>query len=488
MVDRKNEADPISVLVVDDEPALVRVIDRVLTRAGFRTSTASSATEAIATIVAQGDRFDVVLTDLHLGDATGMKVLAAAKRETPETVVVVMTALATVPAAVAAIRAGAYDFLVKPFEPLETLVGVVARAAETKRLRARNRFLESKLAQAAPPHGIVGDSLSLRRLLSSIDAVAPVDTTILVLGESGTGKELVARAIHDRSRRADRPFLAVNCGALSESVLESELFGHVRGAFTGATASRRGLFEEASGGTLFLDEVGEMPPATQVRLLRVLESREVKPVGTNETRKVDVRVIAATNRNLLTATRAGSFREDLYYRLNVVSLDVPPLRDRADDIPVLVHHFVARFAERFSKNVRRLEPDAIEALCAFGWPGNIRELQNVIERGVLFAKGETISRDELPPAISGARREVKVPETACSMPMSAAIEGFEREYVSSALKRSKGNITEAARVAGVDRSNFRRILKRHGLITRSGSDDTMDSSDGDDRDDPAGST
>jgi two-component system response regulator HydG len=301
------------------------------------------------------------------------------------------------------------------------------------------------------------------------------------LGESGTGKELIARAIHDRSRRADRPFLAVNCGALSESVLESELFGHVRGAFTGATGSRRGLFEEASGGTLFLDEVGEMPTQTQVRLLRVLESREVKPVGTNETRKVDVRVIAATNRNLLTATRAGTFREDLYYRLNVVSIDVPPLRDRVSDVPQLVHHFVARFSDKFGKPLKAVTPEALEALTAYGWPGNVRELQNVIERSVLFARGESVTRDDLPAPIVTARREVHALDGTLALPMSTATEAFERDYVSNAMRRSKGNITEAARLAGVDRSNFRRILKRHGMVTQSGSDDTND---GEDRKDP----
>ena len=348
-----------------------------------------------------------------------MEVLAAARAETPEAVVVVMTALATVPTAVAAMKAGAYDFLVKPFEPLETLVRAVERALEWKRLVERNRFLETKVEQTQRFRGIVGESAPIRRMLSLIEAVAPVDSTVLVLGESGTGKELVARAVHERSRRSGKQFMAINCGALAESVLESELFGHVRGAFTGAVTGRKGLFEEASGGTLFLDEVGEMPLPLQVRLLRVLEEREVRPVGSNEARKVDVRLIAATNRNLVTATRAGTFREDLFYRLNVVSIDTPPLRDRATDIPLLVHHFVERYAHQLGKEVKRIEPEALQILCTYGWPGNVRELQNAIERSVVLAREEVITVDVLPPALARvARRAIAPLRRPYTLPMS----------------------------------------------------------------------
>jgi two-component system, NtrC family, response regulator HydG len=451
------------VLVVDDEVLVRRLCERQLSRAGLRTLVADSHATGTEMIREHALEIDVVLTDLRLGEESGMDILATARAEAPEAVVIVMTAAATVPIAVAAMRAGAYDFLVKPFEPPETLVRAVERALERKRLVERNRFLETQVDQAALVRGIVGDSVSIRRVLSLVEAVAPVDSTVLILGESGTGKELIARALHERSRRAERPFLAINCGALAESVLESELFGHARGAFTGAVGARKGLFEEATTGTLFLDEVGEMPPSIQVRLLRVIEEREVRPVGSNETRKVDVRLIAATNRNLAAATRAGTFREDLFYRLNVVSIDAPPLRDRASDIPLLAHHFLALYAKKLDKNVKRIQPDALQVLCAYNWPGNVRELQNAIERAVLLAKDDVITVEALPPSVgqmSSGDRTLRRPYT---LPLAAAIHAFERSYIEHTLLGAHGNVAEAARTAGVDRSNFRRLVRRHGI-------------------------
>jgi two-component system response regulator HydG len=452
-----------TVLVVDDESFVSRLCDRRISEAGFRTHIADSTSAANAILHAHGDEIDVVLTDLRLGDGSGMDVIAASKAEAPEAVIVLMTALATVPNAVAAMRAGAYDFLVKPFEPPETLVRAVERAVERKRLLERNRFLEKKVEQSDRFRGLVGDSAPMRRMFSLIEAVAPAESTVLVLGESGTGKELVARAIHERSRRAGKSFLAINCGALAESVLESELFGHVRGAFTGAVSGRKGLFEEASGGTLFLDEVGEMPLSLQVRLLRVLEEREIRPVGSNETRKVDVRLIAATNRNLPAATRAGTFREDLFYRLNVVSIEAPALRERAADIPLLVHHFVERYSQQLEKKVKRIEPDALQILCSHSWPGNVRELQNAIERSVLLAKDEVITVDVLPPLLARSAVGEGTLRRPYTLPLASAIGAFERSYIEHTLRETKGNIAEAARLAGVDRSNFRRLLKRHTI-------------------------
>ncbi len=452
------------VLVVDDEPLVRRLCSRILSKAGFQIHLADSLTAALQNIRDHALDIDVVLTDLRLSEhESGMDVLAAASAEIPEAVVVVMTAVATVPIAVAAMRAGAYDFLVKPFDPVEALLRAVERALERKRLVERNRFLEKQVAQSELFRGIVGDSAPIRRMLSLIEAVAPVDSTVLVLGESGTGKELIARAIHERSRRAARPFMAINCGALAESVLESELFGHVKGAFTGAMTSRKGLFEEASSGTLFLDEVGEMPLSLQVRLLRVIEEREIRPVGSNETRKVDVRLVAATNRNLGVATRAGTFREDLFYRLNVVSIEAPPLRDRASDIPLLAHHFLARYAKKLEKNVKRIQPDALQLMTTYAWPGNVRELQNAMERAVLLARDETVTVDGLPPSIgqmTSGERTLRRPYT---LPLSAATNAFERSYIEHTLVDARGNIAEAARNAGVDRSNFRRLIRRHGM-------------------------
>jgi two-component system, NtrC family, response regulator HydG len=451
------------VLVVDDEALVCRACERMLSKAGFKTYTASSLEGAREALWEHRGELDVVLTDLRLGEDSGIAVLEAAHADVPDAVVVAMTAVATIPTAVAAMRAGAYDFLVKPFEPREALVRAVERAVEWKRLIERNRFLETRVEQADRFRGLIGESAPVRRMLSLIESVAPMDSTVLVLGESGTGKELVARAIHERSRRAGKVFSAINCGSLAESVLESELFGHVRGAFTGAVTGRKGLFEEASGGTLFLDEVGEMPLSLQVRLLRVLEERVVRPVGSNETREVDVRLIAATNRNLTAATRAGTFREDLFYRLNVVAIDTPPLRDRATDVPLLAHHFVQRYAEKLGKPVKRIEPEVMQILCSYPWPGNVRELQNAIERCVVLAKDEAITTAGLPASITQSGAGEGTMRRPYLLPLSAAIEAFERSYIEHTLLEAKGNIAEAARAAGVDRSNFRRILKRHAI-------------------------
>ena len=450
------------VLVVEDEPEVRRLCHRLLTRAGFLVHAADSLTGAAEVLRAHAPDIEVVLTDLRLGEGSGMEVLALARAEAPGSVVVVMTGAATVAVAVEAMRAGAYDFIVKPIDPIESFVRTVERALERKRLVERNRFLETQVAGAFP--GIVGSSPPVRRMLELIDAVARADSTVLVLGESGTGKELVARAIHDRSPRAGGPFMAINCGAFAESVLESELFGHARGAFTGAASARKGLFEDASGGTVFLDEVGEMPPSVQVRLLRVIEQREVRPVGSNETRPVDVRIIAATNRDLEKATKSGAFREDLFYRLNVVAIEPPPLRDRVSDIPLLAHHFLSLHAKKLGKNVRTFHPDALELLCAYAWPGNVRELQNAVERAVLLAREDTISVDVLPPTVLRGRKGEGPVGSAYVLPLSEASTAFERNYIEHRLLDAGGNITEAARRAGVDRSNFRRLLRRHGII------------------------
>jgi two-component system response regulator HydG len=446
-----------AVLIVEDELLMRKVVDRSIRAMGLQTFVAESVAEAVNVLRQEGAVIDLVLTDLRLGDGTGLEVLTAAKAEAPEAVVVVMTGMGTISNAVEAMRAGAYDFLVKPFDPPETLSRAVDRALERKRLIERNHYLETQFMGSLRPTGILGESAPVKRMLSLIETVAPTDSTVLILGESGTGKELVARAIHGGSSRAAKPFLAINCGALTETVLESELFGH------GAVNARKGLFEEASAGTIFLDEIGEMPLALQVRLLRVLEAREVRPVGSNETRRVDVRVIAATNRDLLAATRDMTFREDLYYRLNVVSIDVPSLRERASDIPLLVHHFVDRYAKQFKKSVRRIEPDALQLLCAHAWPGNVRELQNAIERSVVLAKAEGITVDVLPLALTQMPASDRTMRKPYRLPLADAIVAFERTYIEHTLREARGNVAEAARAASVDRSNYRRLLKRHGI-------------------------
>jgi transcriptional regulator with GAF, ATPase, and Fis domain len=306
----------------------------------------------------------------------------------------------------------------------------------------------------------------MRELFGLVESVAPTDATVLLLGESGTGKELLARAIHERSPRAGRRFVPVNCSALTDTLLESELFGHVRGAFTGAGASRVGVFEEASSGTLFLDEIGDVSAATQVRLLRALQEGEIKPVGSTEIRKVDVRIVAATNRDLEGAVRAGTFRQDLFYRLNVVAVELPPLRRRPEDIPLLVDHFLRRYAAKFGKNVTRIEPEVLEALFAYSWPGNVRELENVVQRAVVLAAGESLTVQSLPPALrpaSPAPSARAVSELPFAEAKRAATEAFERGYIADALGRTNGKVAETARLCGLDKANFRRLLRRHKI-------------------------
>jgi two-component system response regulator HydG len=300
-----------------------------------------------------------------------------------------------------------------------------------------------------------------------VESVAPTDATVLLLGESGTGKELLARAIHDRSARHGRPFLAINCSALSDTLLESELFGHVRGAFSGASTSRLGVFEEASGGTLFLDEIGDISAAMQVRLLRALQEGEIKPVGSTEIRKVDVRVVAATNRDLEAAVKAGIFRQDLYYRLHVVPLELPALRERREDVPLLVHHFLRRYAEKFGKPVTQVSPAALEALQAHSWPGNVRELENVVQRAVVLASGPEVTAEALPPSLrpAAAREAPRSFDIPFARAKQEAVDTFERAYVSDALARTGGSVAEAARLCGLDKSNFRRIVRRHKVDT-----------------------
>jgi transcriptional regulator with GAF, ATPase, and Fis domain len=327
-------------------------------------------------------------------------------------------------------------------------------------------LLERQVEVSERWKGVVGTTPTMRELFGLVESVAPTDATVLLLGESGTGKELVARGIHARSARAGRPFVAINCSALTDTLLESELFGHVRGAFTGASSSRVGVFEEASQGTLFLDEIGDISAAMQVRLLRVLQEGEIKPVGATEIRKVDVRVVAATNRDLEAASRAGTFRQDLYYRLNVVALELPPLRHRLPDIPLLVHHFLARYAARFGKATGHFSPEAMEAMQSYAWPGNVRELENVVQRAVVLAPGDELGVEVLPPAVR-TRSAPPAPEQRFDLPFGkakqAAVRSFERSYLSDVLRRSSGKVAEAARLCGLDKSNFRRIIRRHNI-------------------------
>jgi DNA-binding NtrC family response regulator len=456
-----------AVLVVDDDQAVVRAVCRALRDARFEVQGFGSALELLRALEARGAGVDVVLSDLCMPELDGIELLGRLADRWPELPVVVMTAFATIPSAVHAMRRGAYDYLQKPCEP-EALVLAVARAVERKRLQERNRALERKLAEVERFEGIVGSAAPMREVFQMVESAAPTDATVLVLGESGTGKELIARAIHERSPRRAAPFVAVNCSALSESLLESELFGYVRGAFTGATASKRGLFEEASRGTLFLDEVGDISPATQVRLLRALQEGEIKPVGASETRKVDVRVIAATNRDLAAAIRDGVFREDLYYRLNVLAVTLPPLRRRIEDIPALAHHFLGKYSARHSKAVARVDERALQALTSYAWPGNVRELENVIQRAVILARDEVLTADLLPPTLRGedGERATALVDLPFADARALALAEFDKRYLAQALAAEGGNLARAARRSGLDKSNFRRVVRRCGIDLR----------------------
>jgi two-component system response regulator HydG len=483
-------AAPGRVLVVDDDEALVRSVRILLTRAGFTVTGVTDAVEGLGR--ARSGDSDVVLLDVRMPHLGGMELLrelragdgawggeAGGGAAGPE--VMLMTAHASVEEAVEALHAGAADYLVKPFAHPEEVVVRVQRAVERRMLRERAARLERELEGRAAFEELVGQSAGMQRVFRLVESVAASDTTILVQGESGTGKELVARAIHQRSARRAGPFIAVNCSALTEGLLDSELFGHVKGAFTGALKDRKGVFEEAHGGTLFLDEIGDISPATQVRLLRVLQEGKVRRVGDAQELPVDVRVVTATHRDLARAREEGTFREDLFYRLNVIPVHLPSLRERAEDIPLLAHHFLRRSAERAGKPVRRLTADALAALQAWRWPGNVRELQNAIERAVVLAQGEELAREDLPPDVArGPQRggpggagngngagEEPSPGALVHLPYAQAkdltVSAFERRYLRGLLARHGHNIAHAARAAGMDRSNFRRLMRQAGV-------------------------
>ncbi len=459
------------VLVVDDDKIVLRAVTQILTRENYNVLAVDDAVEGLA--AARDPSVDVCILDIKMPNLSGMDLLRAIKRERPEVEVIMMTAFATVETAVQAVKAGAYDYLTKPFENIDEVSLTVGKAAERKQLRDHTRVLEEALSTKTQFEDLIGQSAQMRAVFKLVETVGHSSATILIEGESGTGKELVAKAIHYRSGRRDKPFVAVNCSALTDTLLESELFGHVKGAFTGATANKKGLFEAADGGTIFLDEIGDIPAATQVRLLRVLQEGEVKRVGANDTIKVDVRVIAATNVDLNRAREAGRFREDLYYRLNVIGIGLPPLRDRPEDVPLLAQHFLKYYTQKMSKRVTGITPAAMEALTCARWVGNVRELENVIERAVVLTGREVVDLEDLPPSFREQQRggsEVEVASLA-HLPYAEAkrlaMRAFERRYLSSLLERHENNISSAARAAGVDRSNFRRLLKQYEVAGRS---------------------
>jgi DNA-binding NtrC family response regulator len=454
------------ILVVDDERMMLRAWEKILAGQGYQVETCENGVEALARF--QQETFDVVILDIMMPHLSGMEVLKEIKARHADVEVVMMTAFATIDTAVQAIRTGAYDYLVKPFENIDSVANVVRRAVERKQLIDRNRRLESELEVRDRFEGIVGNAPKMTEVFTLVESVAYSSASVLIQGESGTGKELVAKAIHYRSPRKDRAFVVINCSALTETLLESELFGHVKGAFTGAIATKKGLFEVADGGTIFLDEIGEIPASTQVKLLRVLQEGEVKRVGSNDITRVDVRVVAATNANLEELMKKGIFREDLFYRLNVISVHLPPLRERREDIPLLAYHFLRKYAERMGKKVTKIAPETIALLQMYKWVGNVRELENVIERAVVLEHGDTVRPGDLPAHIGqSAPAGLDDHKSLANLPYKKAkrmaLMAFEKRYLQTLLSKSGGNISQASRAAGLDRSNFRRILKKYNL-------------------------
>ena len=443
------------VLVVDDD-AGVRESFRLTLEDHYDVVDVPDGLRALDAV--RASQVDLVLLDIRLPEMDGIEVLERIKAIDEGIEVVLVTAVRTVRTAVAAMKLGAFDYLTKPFEEDE-LLAVIARALEKRALEREVTFLRGELARARDFDEIVGHHPAMQKVYRLVAQVARTTTTVLITGESGTGKELVARAIHRQGPRRDKPFVAVNPAAVAESLIESELFGHERGAFTGANQRKLGRFELAQGGTLFLDEIATLKGELQVKLLRVLQEREIERVGGTHPIKIDVRIVAATNADLKDAVARGAFREDLYYRLNVVSIDVPPLAQRADDIPLLVQHFVHRYSRECNKPVDELSPEILTALREYGWPGNVRELQNVVERAVVLAEGPVIQLSDLPLDVLLPKHREKV-RTADHLPLKNATEEFERQIVLRVLERVGGNQSEAARILGLHRNTINRIVGR----------------------------
>ncbi len=452
-----------AILVVDDEEVMRDVLETLLTKAGYKVTLAEDGVQGIA--LARKHSFDAAIVDVMLPEMGGIEVLEEIKKIDAELVVLMITAFASVETAILAMKKGAFDYVAKPFKH-EELLHILRNGLNQRRLQDENRELRTALRNQARFGEIVGKSPKMRQVFDLIGQAAPSRSTILVSGESGTGKELVAKAIHATSPRNDKPFIVVNSGSLPHDLLESNLFGHVKGAFTGAVYAKKGLFELADKGSLFFDEIGNIPLETQAKLLRVMQEREFMRLGGIETIKVDVRIVAATNIDLRRAVDEGRFREDLFYRLNVIAVQLPPLRQRKEDIPALVQHFVDKYAKENGKNVTAVTPDALQALMDYDWPGNVRELENVIERGVVLTQATTIGRDLIPDHVRTAP-SFHVPHLAVppeGINLREVISGFERRIIESTLEATAGVQKEAARLLGLKPTTLNEMIKRHGIL------------------------
>ena len=442
--------------VVDDEASARTTLALLLRRRGHRVEEADGVASATKRLAEQ--TFDLVVTDLRMPDGDGLDVLQAARAQADAPEVILLTAYAEWKSAKEAIRLGALDYFEKGQEP-EELFHRIDNALASRALRRENANLKAQLRERYGLPGLIAQSPAMQAVLDLVERVAPTDATVLIQGESGTGKEVIAKAVHHASPRAARPFVAVNCGAVPETLLESELFGYVRGAFTGAGGGKLGLFEEAGGGTLFLDEIAEMPATLQVKLLRALQSGEVRRLGATQAATIDVRVLAATNGDLATRIRQGSFREDLFYRLNVIQVTLPPLRDRREDIPALAEHFLARAAAKLGRTLR-LSPAALERVLRYPWPGNVRELENAIERAAILSRSETVEPDDLPPHVSAGLQLGPSP----ALPRQVTLAEAERAHILTTLERFGRNHSGAAEALGIGRTTLWRKLKEYGIV------------------------
>jgi two-component system response regulator AtoC len=462
------------ILVVDDEEAIRSGLAEILREEGYEVEERPDANSALVGL--RDELYDLVCTDVRMPGMDGLELLQRIKTESPETEVIVITGFASLQSAVDAVKRGAEDYLAKPFD-LDEVRLTVRRALEKKALRDRQQKLERRVAHLSPGPALIGKAATFQRVLQLVERVAPTNSTVLILGETGTGKELIAREIHRRSSRANESFIPINCGALPDTLLESELFGYAKGAFTGADKTTQGLFEAADRGTLFLDEIGNISPGMQSRLLRVLETGELLRLGERKVRKVDVRIVAATNADLKKAVERGTFRQDFYYRLHVMSLELPPLRDRMDDLPMLADHFLEECSRRFGKKIERFAKETLAALQAHNWPGNVRELENAVEHAAILCVTPEVMLEDLPGEL---REKAVVPGAASSAPLT--IDELEKQHILRVLRECGGHRGRSADVLGINRRTLYRKLLEYG-VARESPDDEDDG--GDDSPQPA---
>ncbi len=444
------------ILIIDDEEAIRDAMSQVLSREGYEVKEAREAQEGLELF--QRENFHLVFLDLKLPGMKGMDVLTRMKEVSPETPVIIITGYSSIESAVEAMKKGAFDYMPKPFTPEELRV-ITKRALENRRLLYENIYLRQELETKIEFELVIGQSPAMQKVLDIVRRVAPTESTVLITGESGTGKELIAREIHRHSSRRRAPFVVVDCGALVETLFESELFGHVKGSFTGAYETKHGRFEVADGGTIFFDEISNISPNIQAKLLRVIQEREITRIGSNRPIKVDVRILAATNENLADLVKKGKFREDLFYRLNVVPLHLPPLRERKEDIPLLAQHFLQKYNRRAKKNIKGITSRALKSLMEYDWPGNVRELENTIERAVVLARGDMIDLEDLIPHGISAQPSYFSPW----MPPFRPLAEIEKEYIKAVLKEHKGNKSTAAKILGIDRKTLWAKIKKYKI-------------------------